>query len=83
MARVGELKMACVKRWFVKMVVGGTFLLSLTGCVVAHVDPVPPAYVVSPPAVVIRPYHYGRHYYPYGYYRPYRSYGGWYRYPYR
>jgi hypothetical protein len=75
--------MAGLKPWFVKMVVGGTFLLSLTGCVVAHVDPVPPGYVVSPPAVVIRPYHYGRHYYPYGYYRPYRSYGGWYRYPYR
>jgi hypothetical protein len=74
--------MACVKRWFVVMVVGGMFLLGLTSCVVAPVDSVPPGYVVSPPVVVIRPYHRGRYYYPYGYYRPYRPYGGWYRHPY-
>ncbi|MDQ3831324.1 MAG: hypothetical protein M3361_18910 [Candidatus Tectomicrobia bacterium] len=75
--------MAYVKRWFVAMMVGGTFLIGLTSCVVAPVDPVSPGYVVSPPVVVIRPHPYYRPYYPYGYYRPYRPYGGWYRNPYR
>ena len=75
--------MTCVKRWFIVMVMGGTFIMGLTSCVVVPVDPVPPGYVVSPPVVVIRPYHLHRHYRPYRYYRPYRPYGGWYGTPYR
>jgi hypothetical protein len=78
--------MTCVKRWFIVMVVGGTFFMGLTSCVVVPVDPGPPGYVVSPPVVVIRPYHHyhhHRHYPPYRYYRPYRPYGGWYGSPYR
>lgn len=65
-SRVGELKMARVKRWFAVMVIGGTLLSSLTSCVVV---PAEPGYVASPPVVVISPYQ------PYRYYRPY--YGGY------
>jgi hypothetical protein len=72
--------MAWVKRWFAVMALGGTLLVGSTSCVVA---PVEPGYVASPPVVVIRPYHYHRHYHPYGYYRPYRPYYGWHRHPYR
>jgi hypothetical protein len=75
--------MTCVRRWFIVMVVGGTFFMGLTSCVVVPVEPGPPGYVVSPPVVVIRPYHHHRHYRPYRYYRPYRPYGGWYGTPYR
>jgi hypothetical protein len=78
--------MAWVKRWFVRMALGGTLLAGPTGCVVA---PVEPGYVASPPVVVIRPYHSyrdyrpyrsHRHYHPYRDYRPYRPYYGWHPY---
>lgn len=78
-ARVGELKMAGVKRWLVTLVVGGTLLVGLTHCVVVP-DPVPSGYVVTPPVVVIRPYRPYRYYAPYPYYRPYRPYYGWHPY---
>jgi hypothetical protein len=80
MASVGELKMVCLKRWFMAMVVGGTLLAGLTSCVVA---PVEPGYVAPPPVVVIRPYQPYRYYEPYRYYRPYRPYYGWYPYGHR
>jgi hypothetical protein len=73
--------MACLKQWLVVLTVGGTLLIGLTSCVVVPVDPVPSGYAVSPPVVVIRPYHHHRHYHPYRYYRPYRPYGGWHRHP--
>jgi hypothetical protein len=82
-ARVGELNMVCVKRWFVGMVVGGTLLAGLTSCVVAPVEVAPPGYVVSPPVVVVPPYRPYPYYKPYGYYRPYRPYYGGYPYGHR
>jgi hypothetical protein len=63
-----------LKRWLVTMSVAGALLVGLTNCVVA---PGPPGYVVSPPAVVIRPYRAYRHYHPHHHHRHY--YG---RYPY-
>jgi hypothetical protein len=82
-ARVGELNMVRVKRWFVGMVVGGMLLAGLTSCVVAPVDVAPPGYVVSPPVVVVPPYRPYPYYKPYGYYRPYRPYYSWYPYGHR
>jgi hypothetical protein len=72
--RVGERKMACLKRCFVTLAVGVTLLVGLTQCVIAPVAPAPSAYVVSPPVVVVRPYRA---------YRPYRPYYGWYPRAYR
>jgi hypothetical protein len=79
--RVGELKMAWLRRWFAVMSLGGTLLAGLTSCVVS---PVEPGYVASPPVMVIRPYRHYRphrhyHYHPYRYYWPSRHY---YSYPY-
>jgi hypothetical protein len=75
--------MVRLKRWFVAMAVGGTLLVGLTGCVVAPAAPVPSGYVVSPPAVVVRPYYGYRIYRPYRFYRPYRPYYGYGWHPYR
>jgi hypothetical protein len=75
--RVGEREMACLKRCFVVLAVGVTLLVGLTQCVIAPVDPMPSAYVVSPPVVIVRPY---RAYRPY---RPYGPYYGWYPRAYR
>jgi hypothetical protein len=69
--------MRSIKRWFVMMAVGGTLLAGPSSCVVA---PVEPAYVASPPAVVIRHY---RHYYPRRYYRPYRPHWHYHYHPHR
>ncbi len=66
-----------LKRWVVGIIVGVTFLIGLSSCVVAPVVPVPSGYVVTPPAVVIRPYP------PYNPYRAYRPYRGWYPHGYR
>lgn len=63
--------MRYLKRWCYVVAVGVTFLVGLTNCVVAPVAPVPSGYMVSPPVVVVRPYH------------PYRPYYGWYPRPYR
>jgi hypothetical protein len=63
--------MRCLKRCFVVIAVGVTLLIGLTNCVIAPVAPAPPRYAVSPPVVVVRPYH------------PYRPYYGWYPYAYR
>lgn len=75
--------MVRLKQWFVAMTVGGTLLVGLTGCVVAPAAPVPSGYVVSPPAVVVRPYRGYRLYRPYRFYRPYRPYYGYGWHPYR
>jgi hypothetical protein len=69
--------MGWVKRWFVMMAVGGTLLAGPAGCVVA---PVEPAYVASPPAVIIR---HDRHDYPRRYYRPYRPHWHYHGHPHR
>ena len=42
-ARVGELNMVRVKRWFVGIVVGGMLLVGLTSCVVVPVEVAPRA----------------------------------------
>jgi hypothetical protein len=70
-AFMGEPRMKSLKRWIVAIAAGVLLLAGLTNCVVAPVAPAPPGYVVSPPVVVIRPYH------------PYRPYYGWYPYAYR
>ena len=75
--------MVRLKRWFVVMAMGGTLLVGLTSCVVAPAAPVPSGYVVSPPAVVVRPYRGSRVYRPYRLYRPYRPYYGYGWHPYR
>jgi hypothetical protein len=71
---MGELRMASLKYWFVVFSVGVMLVVGLTSCVVAPA-PVPSGYVVTPPAVVIRPYRPYPYYYPYRYHYPYR---GWY-----
>jgi hypothetical protein len=63
--------MKCLKRWIVALAVGVTLLTGMTNCVIAPAAPLPSGYVVSPPVVVVRPYH------------PYRPYYGWYPYAYR
>jgi hypothetical protein len=82
-ARVGELNMVRVKRWFVGMVVGGMLLVGLTSCVVVPVEVAPPGYVVSPPVVVVPPYRPYRYYEPYRDDRPYCPYYGGYPYGHR
>jgi hypothetical protein len=81
--RVGELIMACLKRWFVVMAMGVTPIVGLPNCVVAPVAPVSSGYAVSPPVVVVRPPRPYGYDHPYRAYRPYRPYDSWYRYPYR
>src|SRR5919204_5481418 len=60
---MGEPRMKSLKRWIVAIAAGVLLLAGLTNCVVAPVAPGPPGYVVSPPVVVIRPYHPYRPYY--------------------
>jgi hypothetical protein len=65
--------MAWVKRWLVRMVLGGLLLVGLTHCAVV---PLEPGYV-APPVVVVRPYHPYRYYAPFPYYGPPRPHGYW------